>query len=280
MIPKPGSITGVGLVQLLLAGSFVVWLALFPDAGRNFAWPVAPRLTAMFIGTAFLARAYLGYHLWRQTLWHRLRWQAWGNYAFLATLFVATLWHVDEMNWKSNIWIAHVWVIAYLAEPVLLPLMEPRGLGRNEPLPEALRRGPILPPLRWLMAAIMVVGVAIGGLLFINPQFASTRWPWPLDPFDARVMAAFPLLATGWAAWVYFAEDWALARLAVIGLALHTTSLFALWVVTLGQYDRARPNVWTYGIAFGLLAALLIAGYVRQEAAGRQVRAAAAPSAA
>jgi hypothetical protein len=271
MILKPRAITGIGLVQFFLAATFVVWLLFLPTAGDRFAWPVVPVLTAVFIGTAFIARTYLGFQLWRQKYWHNLRWQVWGNYGFLATIFLATLWHVDQMNWHTSFWMAHIWTIAYIVEPVMLPLLEPRGAGRSQPLPPELQAGPILATTRWLMAAILLIGVTIGGLLIINPAFTNTRWPWPLDPFDARVMAAFPVLAAGWAAWVYFAEDWALAKLAVIGLALHTGSLFVVWLVTLGQYDPTRHNIATYGVALAVMTVLLIATFVRQEAAGRRI---------
>ncbi len=277
MTPKPGSITGVGLVQFLLAATFVVWLVGFPAAGNKFAWPVVPPLTAVFIGTAFIARAYLGFQLWHQKYWYNLRWQVWGNYGFLAVIFLATVWHADKMNWQADIWMAHIWVIAYMAEPVLLPLMEPRGQAHNQPLPPELREGPILPTTRWLMAALLLVGVGICGLLVINPAFTSTRWPWPLDPFDARIMAGFAALVAGWAAWVYFAEDWALAKLGVLGLTLHTGSLFVMWLLTLAQYDRSRPNLWTYGGYLAVATVLLIASYVRQHLA-RPRTAAASPA--
>jgi hypothetical protein len=271
MTLKPRAITGIGVVQFFLAATFVVWLLFFPTAGDRFAWPVVPPLTAMFIGTAFIARTYLGFQLWRQKYWHNLRWQVWGNYGFLAAIFLATLWHADKMNWHTSFWMAHIWTIAYIVEPVMLPLLEPRGAGRNAPLPPELQAGPILATTRWLMAAILLIGVTIGGLLIINPAFINTRWPWPLDPFDARVMAAFPVLAAGWAAWVYFAEDWALAKLGVIGLGLHAASLFVVWVLTLGQYDQTRHNVVTYGAVLAVATVLLIATYVRQELASRRI---------
>ncbi len=74
---KPKAISTVGLVQVILTTSFVIWLLFFPSTGDNFAWPVVPRMTAMFIGASFIARAYLGYFLWRERHWYRLRWQVW-----------------------------------------------------------------------------------------------------------------------------------------------------------------------------------------------------------
>jgi hypothetical protein len=270
MVVKPSAITRIGFVQVILAASFVVWLLFFPDTGVNFAWPIAPRFTAMFIGAAFLVRTFIGYFLWREKSWNRLTWQAWGNYAFLAVVFLATFWHIDEMNWNANIVVAHVWVIAYLVEPLILPLVEPRGADRNPPLLPEDRRGPIFAGLKRVMVAGLVVSVLMVALMLLNPQFLDTRWPWALDPFDARIMAAFFALTAVWSLTVYFAGDWGEVRLTVFGLGIFATAQFLVWLVILPQLDFSRPNIYSYGIGFALFAALLVYYSVRQEMAARK----------
>ncbi len=265
MLATPRSIRNVGIVQVLLAASFVIWLFFFPDSGGNFAWPVVPRITAMFLGASFLARLYLGWHLFRQPNWWMLRWQLWGNYGFLTIIFLATFWHVDEMNWHSNIWVAHIWVIAYIVEPLVLPLWEPRGPQARLPLPPEHQQGPILPALKSLMVLILIVGVTLSGLMFINPEFMDTRWPWPLDPFDARILSAFHLLAALWALRVYFFDDWAEAKLGVGGLIVYTLALTLAWAVNLPDYDLTRNNTYVAGLLVGVPAVLLIYFYWRQE---------------
>jgi hypothetical protein len=255
----------IGIVQVLLAASFVIWLVFFPRTGENFAWPVVPYFTAIFIGVGFLARTFIGYFLWREKFWPQLRWQVLANYAFLVVIFLATYWHIDEMNWETSLVVAHIWVLAYTIEPVMLFLIEPRSPAAREPLPETLRRGPILVSFKPFLALGIIVCVTIGGLAFINPQFLDTRWPWPLDPFDARIMAAFFALAGGWCITVYFAEDWAEVRLAVSGLLIFTASNFIAWLFMLPQFDPARKNAYTYGIAFGLFSILLAFFYWKHE---------------
>jgi hypothetical protein len=267
MVLKPASITRVGIVQTFLAASFVIWLLFFPSSGRDFAWPIAPELSAMFIGTAFIIRTYLGYHLWRQKYWYKLRWQVWGNYGFLAVLLAATFWHVGQMNWFSNIWVAHIWVLAYIAEPLILPLYEPRGEEAKAPIPDHLKEGPIFIGLHRILLVSYVVGIALGLLLFINPEFMDTRWPWALDPFDARIMAAFPIMGGLWALYGSRAKDWAEIKLGVLGILIFNAALFAVWLFNLPQYDFGRENVIQYGIITGVLALLLGYYYVRQERA-------------
>jgi len=155
MTEKSRNVSLVGIVQVLLAASFVIWLLFFPQKGDLFAWPVTPVPTAMFIGAGFIVRTMIGYFLWRERYWYRLRWQALGNYAFLALIFLATYWHINEMNWETSIVVAHIWVVAYTVEPLLLPLMEPRGEKRKEPFPDGEKRGPVKMGLRIGAAAGM-----------------------------------------------------------------------------------------------------------------------------
>ncbi len=265
MLEKPRTLTTVGFIQVLLAASFVIWLLFFPALGGNFAWPVVPPFSAMFIGASFIVRAYIGYFLWREKYWPRLRWQRAGNLAFLIVILITTYWHIDKMNWKSDLLVVGIWLVAYTVEPIMLFLIEPRGEASQEPLPPEERRGPVLAGLKWVATVGLILSVAIGGLMFINPQFLNTRWPWPLDPFNSRIMAAFLALTGAWCATIYFSKEWAEVRRAVLGLAIFAVAHFGAWLVMLPRLDPARSNIYTYGILFGLFALSLVYYYVRQE---------------
>jgi hypothetical protein len=267
MVEKPKALTTIGFIQVLLAASFVIWLVFFPSSGTKFAWPITPAFSAMFIGTGFLARTYIGYSLWREKYWPRLRWQATANLAFLGVIFLATYWHIDQMNWKTNIIVAHIWILAYTVEPMMLFLLEPRTPQAKERLPEALRGGPLFAGLKNILAFGLIVSMTIASLAVINPKFLDTRWPWTLDPFDARIMAAFLALAGVWCLTGYFAEDWGEVRHAILGLVIFAVSNFILWLYILPQLDQSRPNIYTYGAAFGFFSIFLIYYYWKQERA-------------
>jgi len=267
LYPKPSAITRIGLTQFLLALSFVIWLVFFPQLGDKFAWPIIPIESARFIGASFALRTFFGFHLWRQKDWMRLRWSRWGNFAFLAVLFFATFWHIDEMNWETNIIVAHIWVLAYTAEPLVLMLVEPHNTESKAPVPAEISEGPILPGLKNLFMFIFVVGIGLGGVLFMNPTFADTRWPWPILPFDSRVMAAWPVACGVFAATMYFAKDWAEIKIGVETILVYVVSLFILWLFTFTTFNPARKNVLMFGIAPAILIALLGYYYWRQNAA-------------
>jgi len=270
MFRKPSFLNSIGIVQCLLATFFAVWL-LFPGAGPAFAWPVQPALTAAFLATSFILRAVMGYSIWREQYWYRLRPLIWGNYTFLGIIFLATFWHLHEMSWKTQGLLAHVWVIAYIIEPLLLALREPRTPESKTALPPDRSGGPLFPGLRWTLTGIYMVGVTVAGILLINPEFADIRWPWPLDPFDARVMAAWPALCAVWAATLYLHTDWAEVKLGVQLLLLYGFSTFVFWALTFPGYDPARANRWQFGAVVGVASILLAYYYWRQEAARRRV---------
>ena len=265
----------IGLSQLILAASFVVWLLFFPETATKFAWPIAPPLSAMFLGTSFILRAFQGYHMWRAQNWYRLRWIRWGTYGFLAVIFSGTFWHVHEMNWGTNIIVAHIWVLAYIAEPLILPFIEPRDSAANFPVPAEIKLGPILPGLQNTLIIIIFVSATLGGLMFINPEFMDTRWSWSLAPFDARIMAAFLVGVVLWAAKMKLSEDWIEIRMGIQGFALYASVLFLVWGLAMfrGQIDLGRENVWTYGIGTAVMAGLLIYYYQKQESAAKKIQA-------
>jgi hypothetical protein len=265
MLAKPRTISVTGIIQVLLASAFVIWLLFFPSTGGKFAWPIKSPFSAMFIGAGFIPRAFIGYFLWREKDWPKLRWQVAANYAFLLVIFLATYWHIAEMNWKSNLLVAHIWIIAYTAEPIILFLIEPRTAQAKAPLPEELRRGPVSPGLKIVVTLGLLLCVTLGGMAIISPQFMDTRWPWALDPFDARIMAAFFALNALWCVTIYLAEDWAEVRMAALGMTLYALSNFVVWLVILPQLDTSRNNVYSYGIGFGLFTILLGYFFWKQE---------------
>jgi hypothetical protein len=277
MFPKPKGFDRVGLIQCFLALFFVLWFLIFPAKGIYFAWPVKPELTALFLGAGFTLRVYFGYHLWREKDWYKLRWSMAGDFVFLGVLFVTTWWHITEMNWHLTgvstglrifcLVIAHIWVLAYTFEPLTVHLLRPHLPEANAAIPEELSEGPLLPALKNSLLAFFYIGTGIGALLFFNTDFANQRWPWELNPFDSRIMAAWPSACAAWAFTMHGMKDWAEVKIGVRSLLLFVTGLFVIWILTFPSYDPARHNGLTFGIGTGLLSGALIYAYWKQEAA-------------
>ena len=148
--------------------------------------------------------------------------------------------------------------------------LEPRGPAGAEAYPDAEKKGPVMQGLKISAAFGLVVSVTMGGLMMINPVFMDTRWPWSLDPFNARVMSAFFALTALWCVNIYLAEDWVEVKKTVLGLVIFALSQFTIWLVNLGSFDPARENIPNYGIGLGLFALLFIYYYIMQERASRE----------
>ena len=280
MYAKPKGFNNVGIIQCFLAAFFVLWFLIFPQYGKYFAWPVVPELTAMFLGAGFMLRSYFGYHLWRDRDWYTLRWSMNGDFAFLGTLFISTWWHIEEMNWAlqdvSNglrifcLIIVHVWVFAYTFEPLMIFLLHPREKEAHDPVPSYLSEGRILPVTRTALATIFLFGAALWALFFFTPEFANSRWPWELNPFDARIMSAWFAGSSVWAVTMYFMADWAEVKMGVRALLLFLLGLLAVWIFASSRYpithtDIAARQGIAYGLALTVMSAWLLFAYWRQQ---------------
>ncbi len=202
-----------GLIGAAVAAVFAIWMFFFPQfVPTHFAWVAEPRLAQVFIGAGYLFRTAFFLLFVFSRNWLRVRWTFWGNLVFTGTLLLATLWHAEEMNWRFLV--AHVWVIFYTFEPVTMIFVAPmtaetRALHLHS-------GGPLLPWFKRFLIPVVGVLFLFGALLIINPAWLDFRWPWDLNEFDARIIAAWFM---GWAVWagtLHFARDWDEARLGVI----------------------------------------------------------------
>ena len=286
MYLKPKGFDRVGVIQCFLAAFFVLWLLILPAKGAYFAWPVVPELTALFLGAGFMLRSYFGYHLWRDRYWYTLRWSMMGDFAFLGVLFITTWWHVKEMNWDLqgvsagvkafSLLITHVWILAYTFEPLTVFLLHPRDPEANAPVPAELSEGGVQPSMRSALLAMFYVGAALWALFFFTPEFANSRWPWPLNLFDARIMSAWFAGAAVWSVTMYFMKDWAEVKMGVRAILLFLVGLLAVWIVASTRYPLNDTAIavrqgWVYAISLVVMIGWLLFAYWKQEQAHQKV---------
>jgi len=286
MFLKPKGFDRVGVIQCFLAAFFVLWFLILPQQGKYFAWAVVPELTALFLGAGFILRSYFGYHLWRDKYWYTVRWSMFGDYAFLSVLFITTWWHVSEMNWELqgtssglrifSLVITHVWVLAYTFEPLTVFLLHPRESEAEAPIDPGLSEGELLPPLKTVLVAMFYLGAAFWALLFFTPEFANTRWPWALNPFDARIMSAWFAGVAVWSITMYFMKDWVEVKMGVRAILFFLVGLLGVWVFASSRYplndtEIAPKQGLIYGIALGVMVAWLLFAYWKQEQAHNKV---------
>lgn len=249
MLPTRAEQFWWGILGATAAGAFAIWMFFFPDSVATlFAWDVHPRLSQAFIGAGYVFRTAFFLSVAFQRDWLRLRWIYWGNFAFTGTLLLATFWHADEFNWDpSQTIVGHLWLILYIFEPVTMIYMVPRGLFQ---LPAPAIGGPLIRLFRTFLILATGLLLSDGLLLVINPEFAANRWPWELNPLDARIMAAWFL---GWAVWLGTmarATDWLEIRLPAALFVLMGVALIATFLVFGGQF---RPDGTTGAYQWGVV---------------------------
>ena len=257
-LPERADQMAWGILGATAAGAFAIWMFFFPDSiAEKFAWDVHPRMSQLFIGAGYVFRTAFFLSIAFGRDWTKLRWMFWGNLAFTGTLLLATFWHAGEFFWDpAQTPLAHLWLILYIFEPVTMLYMVPRGVWR---LPAPTDGGPIWRPFRWFLIATTGLLLSDGLLLVINPEFAATRWPWELNPLDARIMAAWFL---GWAVWLgtmAFARDWVEIRLPAALFVLNGAMLTLVNFLFGDLLNGSGPaHAYRTGI---LLLTLLMAGF-------------------
>jgi hypothetical protein len=256
--------TAWGLLGAAAAGWFAVWMLFFPSfVPEYFAWDVHPRYAMAFIGAGYIFRTAFFLNAATEGNWVRLRWIVWGNLAFTGTLLLATYWHVDEFNWNPfQTPLAHIWIILYIFEPVVMLYIIPRGAFALVAPPTG---GPLLPVLKGFLVFLTGLLLMLGLLLVINPEFAANRWPWELNPLDARICAAWFL---GWSVWcgtMAFATDWDEIRRASQLLILNGVALVVTVVVFRDEFIPGRSTLFGFGGALFVLTLAMIGLYVWQE---------------
>lgn len=240
------------------AGLFAIWLLVIPDlVPRYFAWDVQPRMAQAFIGAGYVFRTAFFLAVARGADWLRLRWLVAGNLVFTGTLLLATYWHVDQFNWNPfQTPFAHIWIVLYIVEPVTMLYLIPAGIRRA---PAPATGGPVHPWFRRTLIVIACLLLMHGLLLAVNPEFAARRWPWELNPLDARMSAAWFLGWSTWSATMAFASDWDEIRLPTRLFIVNGVALAATIVVFRDGFLPGRGTLSSYIVGIAAMTAVMVA---------------------
>ena len=238
-----------GIVPVLTA-AFVI-LYLFPSrTDRLWAWTIPSQMTAMLMGGGYLAGALFFARAARSPRWHRLGPGFLATTLFTTMLLAATLLHWDEFHHDHvSFW---AWLALYVVTPPLLPVLWARNRRHDPGTPEPGDR--LVPPaLARAVAAVGAGQLAFAAVLFVRPSLFLSRWPWPVSPLSARVVASFAVFPA--VVYVAFAVErrWSALRLAfetaIAGVAL-------IGVAAVRDADEFRAGGLTTGWRVGLVVAL------------------------
>jgi hypothetical protein len=255
---------GWGLLGAAAAAWFAIWMLFFPQyVSDYFAWDVHPRAAQVFIGAAYIFRTFFFLNAAREGNWIRLRWIVYGNLVFTGTLLFGTYWHLDEFHWNPlETPLAHIWIVLYIFEPITMLYLIPRGMLHAQ---APVSGGPLHRALKVFLVLVTGLLLMNGLMIVVNPEFAVRRWPWELNPLDARIVGAWFL---GWAVWcgtMAFAFDWDEIKRACQLFILNGVALFVAALVFRDEFLPGRGTVQGYVGGLFVLTAVMTGLYLLQE---------------
>jgi hypothetical protein len=244
------------IVAVLLPALIVLWG--MPDRTADlWAWPVRPRMTAIFMGSGYGAGAYFFARLATSRRWHPASAGVLSAAVFAALMLGVTVIHYDRFNHGDAPFLAAVafygWVGVYAASPVLVGWL----WRRNDRLDCHAPGSRVVPSSAQGVARLVGVGaVGAAAICLVSPSTAIDVWPWALTPLTARVLGCFTaqvgigaLLVsrdTRWSAWVVLLQSFLVATVLLLVGAVRA------W----GDFDEGRPMTWVF---LGGLLALAVA---------------------
>ena len=267
----PGTRWVSAIIVPFLVAAFGI-LYLFPDRTQDlFAWGIQPRMSSMMLGAAYIGGAYFFVRAATNARWH------WVHVGFLpvstfATLMgIATILHWDRFNHGYLSFFA--WVGLYFTTPFIVFLLWLRNRTTDPgPLSDELR----VPGLvRLVIGVVGGVTVLISLVLFLQPSFMISTWPWQLTPLTARVMGALFALTGVGEVGIALDARWSAVRIPLqsqmIGIVLIGLAIVFSW----SNFHQVNPLTWVFiaSILFLLVASPLF--YLWMERRGKVIERAA-----
>ena len=173
-----------GFLVLILADAAQL-LEFYPDRTDTlWAWTIDPPLTAMLLGSAYVAGGYFFARVLFGAPWDRVAAGFPPVILFVWMAAIATALHLDRFHEDSLPFAA--WAALYVVTPIGVPLLYLRN-RRRMPDPPA-------PPLphgaRIALGAVGAAIVAACLVLFAVPDAGIDNWPYTLTPLTTRITAA------------------------------------------------------------------------------------------
>lgn len=182
------------VVPFLLLAFLILYF--FPDlSAERFAWGIKPHMTALFIGSGYLAGAYMFVFAIFGKQWHRVKGAFPSVTTFTISMLLATIIHWDRFD--INHFPFQLWLILYVITPFLVPFLwiKNRVTDPGTPEPDDL----VVPTYaKWIFRLFGVIGIGMAIFMFLFPAPMNTIWPWTLSPLTARILGGwFALLGVG-----------------------------------------------------------------------------------
>lgn len=253
--------TTAGIRLILYVASFLVLavgssLYFLPEkTDVYFSWTINPPLTALVLGSGYLASFVLEFLSAREHIWARARLAVPGVLTFTILTSIVTLVHLDRFHFDSPAWITvagtWVWLGVYIIVPIALGMLwviqmrQPGGEpSRENTLPLWMRINLIL------QASIMLL---LGVVMLLAPDSVIPLWPWKLSALTSRAIGAWSVSIGLIAFQALWENDWSRMYPSMLTyLILGTLQIIGLFrypdVLDWSRFSSLAYVVFTLGI--------------------------------
>jgi hypothetical protein len=243
------------LLGTVVLFAFIV-LYFFPTRTKQlFAWPIAPPMTAMFMGASYANGAIFFRAVFLGKQWHRVWAPHIGVFVFATLLLIATILHWDKFTHGHPVF--YIWVFIYIVAPILTPIAMVRNLREDLHQPE--KRDAIVPlGLRviWLIPGILFLITAL--YAFMNPAWLIPLWPWKATPLTMRVIVSFYSMLSVAVIAVFREPRWSAWRIGLIGVIVwHALTILGA-LLRQGDFKGGLFHGWWFPFEVMLLIAVVI----------------------
>lgn len=261
------------ILPFLVAASVLLYL-LPARTEETFAWTILPALTAMLLASAYLGGIWFFVQVVRLRRWHRIKYGFAAVVLFSALLGVATVVHWDRFHFGHVSFIT--WATLYLTTPILTlaAVLANRRAddGSREP-----RDVDIPWPARIVLAAVGIMALASGLVMFFAPALAIEMWAWEVTPLTSRVVGAVLTLPGMVNLWLLGDGRWSAFRWMFQAQLVSLVFIIAALLFAWNDLDWSRPSAGLFvgGIlaSFVLYAAFYAYNETRFRAQGSSQRA-------
>jgi hypothetical protein len=218
-----------------LAVAFVLLYVLPGTTEELFAWTIAPSLSAMMLGSAYLGGIVFFLHVARGGAWSRVGRGFPAVLTFATLALIATILHWDKFHFGHISFIT--WVILYLATPalVLAAIILQRGT-------DTATGGYLVPrPQRVVLAVVGIAATLTGVVLFIQPPLLVDTWAWQLTPLTARIVGAVLTLPGMVNVWMLIDPRWSAFRAIFQAQLVSLGAILLALVLARADLDWSRP---------------------------------------
>ena len=242
--------------MICAAALLVAALGLFNPGylASIFIWLELPPLHARFLGAIYAFGAVFMAGCLAARYQAEVRWAVQLIGIWTGMLFMISLLNLSAFDF--NLLPVQIWFASYIIYPIMALFMTLQGshLRRPGDLPG--------PPLAgWARGFLLLQGILfslLAILLFFEPAFMTTLWPWKVTPLLAQMYAG-PLLSYGIGSLLFSGqEQWLGVRAILPGMLVFsvTTVIISFLHIGLFSLDQVPDLIW---FGWFILASLLLA---------------------